>query len=229
MIAKSPSGINPFPRPRTAVPLQGLTRMDLYEHEDSLYLNITNRCPVACSFCVKSEWGYSFHGQDLKLGAQEPSAADLCARLDARLKDRPPYREIVFCGFGEPTMRADVLNEVGRHLRRNWPDLRLRLNTVGLGNMINGRDIVPDLAVWLDAVSISLNTADPVQWEALHRPQAAYKGRGFAAVLLFAQRCVECGIETRVTAVDQPGVDLKAVGDAARAVGAAFHARPALV
>lgn len=202
--------------------------MHIYEHQDSLYLNITNRCPVACSFCIKKDWGYSFHGQDLKLGAVEPPIGELLAGLDERLKTPGVYREVVFCGFGEPTMRMDAMNSVGLHIRLHHPEQKMRLNTVGLGSLVNGRDIVPELAMFLDAVSVSLNTADPVQWEALHRPQDAYKGRGFAAALMFAQRCVEAGLKTRVTAVAQPGVDLAAVRDLARSIGAEFHERPTL-
>lgn len=202
--------------------------MHLYELDDSLYLNITNRCPVSCVFCIKKDWQYQFHGQDLKLGAIEPPVRDLLAGLDERLSRPGGYREVVFCGFGEPTMRMDAVNAIGLHIRLHHPDRRIRLNTIGLGNLLHGRDIVSELALFLDAVSVSINTADPVQWEAIHRPQEAYKGRGFAAAVLFAQRCLEAGLRTRLTAVSRPEIDSGAVSALAKSIGAEFFLRPAL-
>ncbi len=200
----------------------------LYELDGSLYLNITNRCPVSCVFCIKKDWQYQFHGQDLKLGAIEPPVRELLSGLDERLGSAGAYREIVFCGFGEPTMRMDAVNAVGLHIRLHHPDRRIRLNTIGLGNLLHGRDIVGELSLFLDAVSVSINTADPVQWEALHRPQPEYKGRGFAAAVLFAQRCLDSGLRTRLTAVKRPEVDMDAVRELARSIGAEFFLRPAL-
>ena len=203
--------------------------MHVYEHGDGLYLNITNRCPVACTFCVKTQWDWQFHGQNLHLEGIEPTVRGLLDELDERLAKPHRYREVVFCGFGEPTMRLDALNAVGLRVRLRRPDTPLRLNTVGLGSLVHGRDIVPELALFLDAVSVSLNTADPAQWEALHRPAPAYRERGFAASRDFAERCVKAGLRTRVTAVERADVDLDALENFARGIGAEFHARPALV
>ena len=104
----------------------------------------------------------------------------------------------------------------------------VRLNTVGLGNLINGRDVVPELAQVIDAVSVSVNTADPAEWIKLHRPRPAYRAGGFAAVLSFVSGCVAAHLRTRVTAVERPGADLDAVAALARRLGAGFLARPAL-
>lgn len=202
--------------------------VNFYEHAGALYLNITNRCPVSCTFCVKKDWGHQFRGQDLNLGGQEPQVRDLIGELGVRLERAALYREVVFCGFGEPTMRMDAVNAVGLHARLHHPNARLRLNTIGLGDLIQGRDLVPELALFLDSVSVSLNTADPDQWEELHRPSPAYKGRGFDAAVSFATRAVRSGIRTRVTAIDLPGIDLPSVSRLARSIGAEFALRPTL-
>jgi TatD DNase family protein len=102
---------------------------------------------------------------------------------------------------------------------------RLRLNTIGLGNLIHGRDITPDLGRFLDVVSISLNSADEAQYEALVRPLPEYRGRAFAAVQEFVRGCVVHVPETIVTAVALPGVDLEAVRRLAESLGARFRAR----
>jgi TatD family-associated radical SAM protein len=202
--------------------------MFLYEYRDGLYLNITNLCPTACAFCIKKDWGWDYRGQDLRLGRREPTVAEIVAGLDERLRSRAEYREMVFCGYGEPTMRMEALNSSGLRARKLRPGLPLRLNTVGLGSLVHERDIVPDLARYLDAVSVSVNTADPEEWVSLHRPRPEYRAKGFAAVREFIERCLAARLDTRVTAVERPGADLDAVRAYARALGADFLVRPAL-
>lgn len=198
----------------------------LYDIEDRLYLNLTNRCPVECSFCVKKPWGMQFRGQDLRL-EREPELAELLAALDQRLATRPPS-EVVFCGFGESTYRLDLVTGLGLNLRLHHKGVRVRLDTIGLGSLIWGRDISRQLSLCLHAVSVSLNTADAAQWEQLHRPAPAYRAEGFRAAREFVERCVAVGLETRVTAVELPGVDLEAVESLAGRLGASFLARPPL-
>lgn len=198
----------------------------LYEHGEGAYLNITNRCPVACRFCVKKAWNMQFRGRDLSL-EREPELDELLHALDARLA-QGGVREVVFCGYGESTYRLDVVSAVGLNLRLHRKSLKVRLDTIGLGSLIWGRDITRQLGMCLDAVSVSLNTADPAQWVELHRPAPAYREEGFAAACRFVTGCVAAGLETRVTAVELPEVDLSAVEALARSLGAGFYARPRL-
>ncbi len=202
--------------------------MFLYEHEGGAYLNVTNRCPVACAFCVKTDWGRQFRGSDLDLKGREPSLEDVLIALNERLHRSPPPKEFVFCGFGEPTFRLDVIEAVGRWARESGRKIPVRLNTVGLGNLIHSRDIVPDLARGVDAVSVSLNTGDPEQWMVIHRPAPAYRAGGFAAAREFARLCAVGGLRTRVTAVERSDVDLGPLRAYAASIGAEFLARPAL-
>ena len=202
--------------------------MILYEKGTALYLNLTNRCPVSCSFCVKVPWDYLFEGNDLRLKGPEPTAAALINALEAKLGEGGDWREVVFCGFGESTYRLEEMNKVGLYLKTHHPKVKRRLNTVGLGDLIWGRDITPDLAKYLDEVAVSLNTADPKQWVELLRPAPAYRDTGFAASRKFAANCVKAGIRTRVTAVELPGVDLKPLELFAKSIGADFTARPIL-
>lgn len=197
-----------------------------YTYADGVYLNITSRCPTSCVFCAKFSWDWGYRGFNLLL-AREPSAAEVLEAARERLAEAP-RAEAVFCGYGEPTMRLDVLLEAARGLRRESPRLRLRLNTVGLGSAVHGRDISPELAAGLDAVSVSLNTAVPEQWRRLHRPRPDLAGRGFEEVKAFVKACVGRGLETTVTAVEQPDVDLVKVELVARGLGARFRLRPTL-
>ena len=202
--------------------------MIYYEHGDGLYVNLTNRCPVLCAFCPKEDWGYDFKGHDLGLDEGEPTIEQLRSGLMEWMAKPKKYGQLVFCGFGEPTMRLAEMTALAAFARRNWPGLQLRLNTVGLGDLIAGRDIVPDLKGCLDMVSVSLNTMDPAQWQTLLRPAAKYREKGFESVKSFIERAVKSGLRTRVTGVQGSGADLSLVEEYARRVGAEFLARPPL-
>lgn len=199
-----------------------------YEYDGGLYANLTNRCPVACHFCAKQAWNWNFRGNNLLLKSEVPMA-ELRTSLRRHLHAAPHCREVVFCGYGESTYRLAEMSRLGHDVIDCRPEVNVRLNTIGLGDLIWGRDIVPELALFLGAVSISLNTVDARQWLELHRPAPAFRARGFAAVRLFAERCVAAGLRTRVTAVQLPGVDLGAVHDYAHRIGAEFLARPQLL
>ena len=198
-----------------------------YAHGSGVYLNLTNRCPTACVFCFKREARWNFEGRDLSLPAGEPSAQEALQAAEALLATGK-YSELVFCGYGESTYRLGAMDAVGVESARRHPGLRRRLNTVGLGSLIWERDITPQLKLCVDAVSVSLNTADPVEWKRIHAPRPEYAEKGFAAVIGFIEECVRAGLETTVTAVRLPGVDLLAVELLALNLGARFRLRPPL-
>jgi TatD DNase family protein len=186
-----------------------------YEMWGNLYLNITNRCTNSCGFCIRYQtdvlWGYT-----LKLD-REPTVEEV---IDA-VGDPTRYREVVFCGFGEPTVRLDVVTEVGRRLRA--AGARVRLDTNGHGNVIWNRNIVPELAAAVDSVSVSLNAADADAYERLCRPR--FGAGTFDHVLAFVRECRKAGVETAVSAVDVPGVDVEKVRALAAGLGVPLRVR----
>lgn len=197
----------------------------VYRYKDGLYLNLTNRCPTSCVFCIKRSWEMRYRSYDLDLGGREPPVeAVLEAVRGAR--DEAPFREIVFCGYGEPTYRLEGLLRVCDAAVRELPGVTRRLNTVGLGNLICGRDIVPELKGRLDSVSVSLNTADPDQWAEIMRPRGEFLATGHSAVQEFIRACVKILPETVATAVSRPGVDLDACRRLAESLGAKWRVRP---
>jgi len=186
-----------------------------YEMWGNLYLNITNRCTNACGFCVRYQsdtlWGYNLRLE------REPSVEEIIEAVG----DPTRYREIVFCGFGEPTVRLDVVTEVGRRLRASGA--RVRIDTNGHANLIWNRNVVPELVAAVDAVSVSLNAADAAQYETLCRPRF---GPGtFDHVVAFACECRKAGIETVVSVVDVKGVDLARVRALAAGLGVPLRVR----
>lgn len=194
----------------------------VYRYGKGLYVNLTSRCPTACRFCVKFTWNYDYRGFNLKLPA-DPSVREV---LDAAPADLSPFEEIVFCGYGEGTYRMKEMEELSLAFRSRGAR-RVRLNTIGLGNLINDRDISPDLARFLDAVSISLNTVDPARYLDLMRPLTEYRGKALASVLEFIAACAG-RLETTVTAVAGVSDDADAVRRAAESRGAKFLLRPFL-
>lgn len=190
-----------------------------YPANGNLYLNITNRCSCACTFCLR-EFTWEVYGYDLRLD-REPEAEQVVAAAEAALA-REPVAQLVFCGLGEPTLRLDVVLAVVRWATA--PGLPARLDTNGLGGVTHsGRDVAAELvAAGLDAVSISLNAADAETYEALCRP--ALPG-AHAAVVRFIRDCVAAGLDTTVSALDGVGVDLAACADLAARAGARFRVR----
>jgi radical SAM enzyme (TIGR04100 family) len=171
-----------------------------YEIGDSLYLNITNRCDCACVFCVRL-------GQDEIEGSgslwleHEPTAAEMTAELEKRKLES--YREIVFCGYGEPTESLDVLLETARWLKKTAPGIPLRLNTNGLCDLSHGKAVAPLLRGLIDSVSISLNAPDAERYAEVTRPCASIKkSAAFEAMLAFAESCKENVPHILFTVVD---------------------------
>ena len=155
----------------------------VYTYGNGLYLNITNRCPCSCVFCVRSRTDSLGDADSLWLSG-EPTVGELVAELERR--DAGSYREVVFCGYGEPTERLDVIKELSPVIRGRW-GCRIRLDTNGMGSLINGRDIVPELADVIDAVSISLNAPDEASYLEVTRCRF---GEGcYEALLGFIREC----------------------------------------
>jgi len=186
-----------------------------YELGGSLYLNLTNACPNRCIFCVR-RFAPGVGGYNLWL-AHEPSAAEVLAAIGNPTR----YKEIVFCGYGEPTCRLDVLLEVARALKGKG--VPLRLNTNGLGNSINGRDILPELAACLDVVSVSLNAADTDAYLRLCRP--SFGTDAFPAVVSFLRRSKEFIPRVVASVVPREGVDIEACRRLAEDLGVEFRVR----
>ncbi len=186
-----------------------------YPMRGNLYLNITNRCPNACPWCVRFLSPF-LNGHNLAL-EREPSFEEIIEAVG----DVAPYREIVFCGYGEPTMRLDILTKVGARLRKSGA--RVRLDTNGQGSLAAGRDIVPELAEAVDAVSVSLNTASPRQYVEICRPSAGEAAH--RAIIDFIKAAKAAIGDVTVTAVTLPGVDVDAVRALAAKMGVAFRPR----
>lgn len=128
---------------------------------NSLYINITNRCNADCTFCRRKEDPF-LRGYNLGMKKSEEPPADVYIK---EIGDSTKYDEIVFCGYGEPTIRWDVVKKVAEYVKKNGA--KTRINTDGHGNVINKKDITPEMKDLIDVVSISFNSSNPKQYAEL--------------------------------------------------------------
>lgn len=188
-----------------------------YELHGNLYLNITYHCTLRCAFCPKFQGSWEVQNYDLLL-TREPTADEVLAAAG----DPTRYREIVFCGLGEPTLRLDTLLAVAEQLKAKGAK-HIRLNTDGLANLVHGRDVTPELARWVDSVSISLNAQDEATYNRHTRPK---REGAFQGMLEFARAARASGIAVTLTAINGlDGVDIAACADIARQLGVQFRQR----
>lgn len=170
----------------------------VYEYDGGLYVNLTNRCPCRCNFCIRSQADGLGSADSLWL-EHEPTAGEVLSAFQKfNLSD---YQDVVFCGYGEPLCALETLLEVSRGLKESG--MKLRINTNGLGDLINGKPTVPLLKGLIDVMSISLNAPDVQSYNALCHPSVE---NAYEAMLAYARACKD-NFDTRFSVVDVIGPD----------------------
>ena len=186
---------------------------------NSLYINLTNRCTNQCTFCVRDkDCGIG----DINLWLErEPTVEEVIKDIE---KFNPKnYQEVVFCGYGEPTLRLDVILEVAHFIKENY-NSRIRINTNGHANLVYKRDVTKDLAEVVDVVSISLNAKNAKEYQEICK--CAYGEIGFDAMLDFAKCAKSSGIDVVLSIVDVlPEDDKSACSKIAEDIGVKLRIR----
>ncbi|MCX8031239.1 MAG: YchF/TatD family DNA exonuclease [Thermodesulfovibrionales bacterium] len=185
-----------------------------YKIRDSLYLNITNRCTNECSFCVRFHTDY-VKGHNLKL-QREPSEIELIKAIG----DPTNYKEIVFCGYGEPTLRLDLIKKVAKWIKEK--NGFVRINTNGHGNLINKRNILPELKGLVDSVSVSLNAQNEEIYNKVCKP--IFKN-AFEEVINFIKEAKKYIPHVQITVVTLAEVELKKCQEIAKELGVPIRFR----
>lgn len=187
-----------------------------YTLHGNRYLNVTNRCSLRCEFCPKFNDEWTVQHYPLRLN-HEPGTEEIIAAVG----NPEDYREIVFCGLGEPTLRLYTLLDVATRLRLRAR--RIRINTDGLANLVYGRDVTPDMDGLIDALSISLNAQNADVYNRHCRPKLP---GSYEAMLDFVKRAREFIPDITLTAIDGlSGVDIAACDRIARDLGVNFRRR----
>ncbi len=169
-----------------------------YPVKHGIYVNMTNRCPCACTFCLRQN-GPGVYGSDPLWLEREPTVQEVCDSIDGW--DLSQYEEIVFCGYGEPTERLPDLLEVARYIKSK-SSISLRINTNGLADLIWQKETAPMLAGLIDSVSVSLNAMDAEEYLRLTRSKFGIGS--YDAMLRFTKDCTRYVPNVMMTVVGEP-------------------------
>lgn len=168
----------------------------LYAVKNGLYVNLTNRCPCSCVFCLRQK-GDGVYGSDSLWLEREPETDFVIDQLEKIDLDK--YDEVVFCGYGEPTERLYDLLRIAEYVKSR-SNIKIRVNTNGLSDLIYSVDTAPLFVGKVDELSISLNATDAETYLRLTRSKFGLKS--FDSLVNFAKRCKESGLSVVMTIVD---------------------------
>ncbi|MCL5673964.1 MAG: YchF/TatD family DNA exonuclease [Deltaproteobacteria bacterium] len=196
-----------------------------YKIRDSVYVNLTNKCTNKCIFCPKYQYGavnFNVKGYNLEL-KKEPSETEVLSSIFHYYN----FKEVVFCGLGEPTLRLDVLKKAALYLKKKG--IYVRLDTDGLANAVYGRNIAKELGEYIDCISISLNASDSDYYNAICRPQIK-RDKGliiepFKSILEFIDESKKYINKVIVSAVGLKDLDIEKVKKIAEEKGVKFKLR----
>ncbi len=170
-----------------------------YEVGKNLYVNITNKCPCSCTFCIRQN-GDGAYGSDSLWLEHDPSSQEV---IDALEKNNfKNYSEVVFCGYGEPTEKLEVLKEAAGYIKKN-SSVPIRLNTNGLSDLIHKKSTTAELEGLIDTVSISLNAGTKEKYLEVTRP--SFGEEAYEAMQKFARDCKKYVKNVVFTVVDVIG------------------------
>ena len=165
----------------------------VYKAYGNLYINLTNKCSNNCDFCIRK--GHDgIMNQPLWI-THEPNAQDV---INALPKDLTPFKYVVFCGFGEPTEKLDILIEVAKYLKAHGA--KTRINTNGASDKINNKETAPLLKGIIDNINVSLNASNAEKYQAICH--SIYGKEAFDIMIDFAKKCRDEGINVNFSVVD---------------------------
>lgn len=195
----------------------------VYLLKEKIYINLTNKCTNECIFCIRSLKD-DVCGTNLWLTNDIVTTEEVIKQLKALKKDE---KDIVFCGYGEPTLKLEILKEVARFIKDNYKNVKIRVNTNGHANFIYKRNIIPELVGLVDEISVSLNAPSEELYKELTRPNLDCKNI-LAEVKDFIKKSVEAGIETTASVVSgykDYDINLEECERIAKDLGAKFRVR----
>ena len=202
---------------------QNLVSNLAYLLEGKIYINLTNNCTNECQFCIRSLKD-DVCGKNLWLKGDSVTADEVIKQIKALKKNET---EIIFCGYGEPTLKLDVLKEVAKFIKDNYKGVSVRLNTNGHANVVHKRNVVPELVGLIDSFSVSLNACDERMYQELTRPNIVCTNV-LEEVKDFIRKSVQSGIETTASVVSgykSYDINVEGCENLAKELGAKFRVR----
>ncbi|MBO6087091.1 radical SAM protein, partial [bacterium] len=143
----------------------------VYLLDGKIYINLTNRCTNDCIFCLRNDKD-DVCGQTLWLDDENFGANEVINQLNELLTTHhSPFTEIIFCGYGEPMLKLDILKDVAKYIKENYPNTKIRVNTNGHANYVYKRNVVPELKGLVDEFSVSLNGENKQEYDEYSQPK----------------------------------------------------------
>ena len=195
----------------------------VYELYGKIYINLTNRCTNECIFCLRQDKD-DVCGQELWLDNEDFTSKDVIEQFN-KLINENNKSEVIFCGYGEPLLKFEMLKEVAKYIKENYPSTKIRVNTNGHANFVYKRNIVPELKGLVDEFSVSLNGKDSAEYDELSQPK--FEG-AYDEVKKFIKACSDEGINVVASVVEGyrgRHLDLEKCEQIAKDLGAKFRVR----
>lgn len=199
----------------------------VYTLDGKIYINLTNRCTNDCIFCLRNDKD-DVCGQQLWLDDENSTALDVIEQFDKIYKETPS-KDVIFCGYGEPMLKLDVLKETAKYIKENYSDTKLRINTNGHANFVNKRNVVPELKGLIDEFSVSLNASTENEYDELSQPKF---DKAYDEVKNFIKCCSDENISVVASVVEGykgRHLDLETCEKIAHELGAKFRVREWIV
>lgn len=196
----------------------------VYELDKKIYINLTNRCTNECIFCLRQDKD-DVCGQELWLDSEAFTSEDVIEQL----KKFNLSSEVIFCGYGEPMLKFEVLRQVAKYIKETYPEIKIRVNTNGHANFIYKKNVVPELVGLVDEFSVSLNASNSEEYDELSQPKFE---NAYEEVKKFIKCSADAGIETVASIVDGykgRRLDVEKCREIAESLGAKLRVREWIV
>lgn len=201
----------------------------VYLLDGKIYINLTNRCTNDCIFCLRKDKD-DVVGQTLWLDDENSTAEDVIEQFELKRAElltthNSQFTEAIFCGYGEPMLKFDVLKQVAKYIKDKYPEAKIRVNTNGHANYVYKKNIVPECKGLIDEFSVSLNGADKAEYDELSQPKFA---EAYDEVKNFIKACSDEGISVVASVVEGykgRHLNLTKCEEIANGLGAKFRVR----
>ena len=197
----------------------------VYTLEGKIYINLTNLCPNKCVFCIRNS-SDEVEGKNLWLKDEKFESSDVIDQFEEVISKNTSAKEVVYCGFGEPLLKPEILFQTAKYIKEYYPEIKIRINTNGQGNLLSKRNLIPEIKEFADSVSVSLNAENKEKYNKISKPSDTEKA--YDEVKNFIKECSSAGIKTTATVVSgfpDCDVDIAECEKIALSLGADFRVR----
>lgn len=201
----------------------------VYLLDGKIYINLTNRCTNDCIFCLRKDKD-DVVGQTLWLDDENSTADDVIKQFELKRNElltthNLPFKEVIFCGYGEPMLKFDVMKQVAKYIKDKYPETKIRVNTNGHANYVYKKNVVPECKGLIDEFSVSLNGSTKEEYDELSQPKF---DEAYEEMKKFIKACSDDEISVVASVVEGykgRHLDLGKCEEIAKSLGAKFRVR----